>query len=720
MTLTSNTSEQEQSGRATKFASTSATKIVTEELTMEILAQHGIMVPRYSFVANEEDAVEKAKALGFPVVGKIISPQILHKTDVKAVKMGLNSEAEVRQLFAGAYRKLSSQYHVKGVLLEEMVPPGIELIVALQNDPQFGPIIMVGIGGLYTEVFRDVQFRVLPISKQDVLGMIGNLKCQKLLSGFRGFEPINLAMLTDAILRIGNLGTQLADHYESIELNPLIAYSNDYCAVDCKMILKENTRQKAISTAKPDLSYMDLFFDATSVAVFGASPQLGTVGNAILQKLILGNHGKKIFPVNAKGYSKIMGVKAYKHVHEIPERIDLAVVATDLKFVPAIMESCNRKGIHSMVILSGGGKEIGGERAIIEHQVGLLARNYGIRVIGPNCIGILNSKSPLDCIFQGYGKRIQKPPRGQIAFVSQSGTFGAAFLESAFDGLGVSKLVTYGNRTNVDEADLIWYLAHDSETKVIGMYFEGLEDGRKFMDTAKRVIMEHKKPIVVYKNNRTAYAAKQSALHNGSLAGSYEVAKGAFDQVGILPVNSYEELIASLKALSRQPVPLGNRIAMVTNGGGAVVGALDQIESLGLTIAQPSEQTKRAYVEYFPVTYAYGNPCDLTCVATATDFEFAIRKLIEDPNVDIIVAWLVPWFVLQKGPLEEDDILKVLAKIRNEKKPILIGTFSDKSSRGVSKNIEKLGIPVFHSLNTCMTAASTLAKWSKIIGQSKA
>src|SRR5437870_13778265 len=207
---------------------------------MEILAQHGIMVPRYSFVANEDDAVEKAKALGFPVVGKIISPQILHKTDVKAVKMGLNSEAEVRQVFAGAYSKLSSQYHVKGVLLEEMVPPGIELIVALQNDPQFGPIIMVGIGGLYTEVFRDVQFRVLPISRQDVLDMIGKLKCQKLLSGFRGFEIINLDMLADAILRIGYLGIQMADHYESIEINSLIAYSIRYCAVDWYLIVLEN------------------------------------------------------------------------------------------------------------------------------------------------------------------------------------------------------------------------------------------------------------------------------------------------------------------------------------------------------------------------------------------------------------------------------------------------------------------------------------------------
>ena len=715
MTQISNTSEQGQLGKATKFSS-SITRVLTEESTLEILAHNGITVPRFSFVTNENDAVKKARALRFPVVGKIISPEILHKTDVKAIKMGLNSEAEVRKLFADGYRKLSRQYQVRGVLLEEMVPPGVELIVALQNDPQFGPVIMVGIGGLYTEIFRDVQFRVLPISRQDVLDMIGKLKFQKLLSGFRGFEIINLDMLTDAILRIGYLGIQMADHYESIEINPLIAYPNDYCVVDCKMILREKPR-RTISRAKPDLSHMTQFFDATSVAVIGASPQLGTVGNAILQKLVLGNHGKKIFPVNLKGYPKIMGIKAYKHVHDITERIDLAVVATDLKFVPSIMESCSRKGIHNMVILSGGGKEMGGEHAIIERQVSLLARNYGIRVIGPNCIGLLNSKNPLDCVFQGYGKRVQRPVRGQVAFLSQSGTFGAAFLESAFDGLGVSKLITYGNRTNVDEADLLWYLAHDNETKVIGMYFEGLEDGRKFIDTAKRVIKEKKKPIVVYKNNRTTHAAKQSALHNGSLAGSYEITKGAFDQVGIISVNNYEELVASLKALSLQPVPKGNRIAMVTNGGGAVVGALDQIETLDLAIAPVSDQTRRAFREYFPLTYVHGNPCDLTCVATASDFEFAIARLLEDPNVDIIVAWLVPWFVLQKGPLEEDDIIQVLAKIQKGKKPILIGTFSDKSSRGVSKKIEKLGIPVFHSVNTCMTAACSLARWSKTIGQ---
>jgi 3-hydroxypropionyl-CoA synthetase (ADP-forming) len=715
--MTHNLLKQEELDGAKKILSTTKlTRVVTEETAKEILAGYGIKIPKFSFAANENDAVQKARALGFPLVGKIISPEILHKTDLNAIKMGVNSEAELRRWLDDVYGRLSKQYDVKGVLLEEMVASGIELIVSLQHDRQFGPVIMVGLGGIYAEIFRDVQFRVLPIDKHDALEMIENLKWRQLLNGFRNHKAINLDMLTDVILRISNLGTGLVDYYESIEINPLIAHPNDYRVVDAKMILREKPKTQAISVASPDLRHLDLFFNATSIALVGASPEFGKVGNSILQKLLQGNSNKKIFPVSPEGYPEIMGVKAYKHIEQIAERIDLVVVATDLKTVPAIMESCHGKNIHNMVILSGGGKEIGGEHGAIEHRINLLARKYDIRVIGPNCIGLFNNKNLLDCLFQGHGKTIERPARGNIAFLSQSGTFGAAFMESSCDALGVSKVVTYGNRSNVDEADMIWYLANDPETKVIGLYFEGLEDGRKFMETAKRVIKEKGKPIVAFKNNRTSHAGKQSALHNGSLAHSYEITKGALDQSGIVSVDSYEELVASLKALTLQPVPTGSKIAMVTNGGGAVVAALDQIENDHLSIAPISELTRRSFTEYYPPTYAVGNPCDLTCVATATDYEFAIRKFLQDPNVDIIVVWFVPWFVLQDHPLKRDHIIEVLTKFqRQRKKPILVGTYSQTFSKGVSKNIEKHGIPVYHSVMTCMTAASSLARWSQIM-----
>ena len=230
-------------------------------------------------------------------------------------------------------------------------------------------------------------------------------------------------------------------------------------------------------------------------------------------------------------------------------------------------------------------------------------------------------------------------------------------------------MISYGNRSDVDEADMIWYLSEDPHTKVIGLYVEGLGDGRKFVNTAKKVISERKKPIVVFKNGRTTRGAKQAASHTGSLGGTYTVVKGAFSQSGIISVDSYEELTASLKALSWQPVPRGNRVAMVTNGAGPIIAAIDQFEKLGLEVATLTDQSISSLKSHYPPTYVIGNPCDITGSANAADYKFAIQTFMDDPNVDIIM----PWFVFQDDPLEENivDILSEFNKIG--KKPILIG-----------------------------------------------
>src|ERR687885_1348331 len=215
-------------------------KVITEESAKEILKNYGINVPPYSIVMDADDAVTKAKQIGFPIVAKIVSPEILHKTDVKGVRVGINSEQEIRQTFEDMYGRLSRQFEVKGVLIERMRPAGVaELIIGLQNDPQFGPIIMLGLGGIYTEIFKDVSFRVLPITKRDAEEMIENLKGKQILKGFRGSEPVSIDVLSNAIVNIGKLGIDMASYYESIDFNPVIVYPNDYCVVDAKIILRE-------------------------------------------------------------------------------------------------------------------------------------------------------------------------------------------------------------------------------------------------------------------------------------------------------------------------------------------------------------------------------------------------------------------------------------------------------------------------------------------------
>jgi len=689
-------------------------KVITEELAKQVLAEYSVKVPKYALAKSAQDAENMALAVGFPLVAKIVSPEILHKTDVKGVKVGIINEAQAKQAFEDMHGRLSKQYNVKGVLLEKMAAPGgIELIVGLQNDPQFGPVIMAGIGGIYTEVFKDVSFRVLPITKEDAISMIEDLKGKQILKGFRGMPAVNMGMLAEALVNIGNFGTDMAPYYESIDFNPVIFYENDYVVVDAKILLRDKPDLEIISKAQPDSEYMDLFFNAKSVALIGASREAGKVGNSGLESLVEHEYKGKVYPVNAKGYPEIMGIKAYKSLDDIADNVDIVVVTVDLRFVPDLLKSAAKKGIHNFVVISGGGKELGGERAAIEAQIKDLSKQLRIRIIGPNCIGMFNGQNRLDCAFQGHA-RMLRPKDGSVAFLSQSGTVGIAFMESS-DTFGMSKMISYGNRSDVDEADMIWYLSEDPQTDVIGLYVEGLGDGRKFMNTAKRAIKERQKPIVVFKNGRSARGAKQAASHTGSLGGSYGVVKGALDQAGVISVDSYEELTASLKALDWQPAPKGGRVAMVTNGAGPVIAAIDNFERLGLQVAELSDETKKAFKEHYPATYVIGNPCDITGSANADDYRFAIQTFMDDPNVDI----LMPWFVFQDDPLEE-TIVDVLASFQKQKKkPMLVGAMGGPFTERISRRIEDANIPVYHTVTEWVAAAGALIKWARVSGQAR-
>jgi 3-hydroxypropionyl-CoA synthetase (ADP-forming) len=567
---------------------------------------------------------------------------------------------------------------------------------------------MVGLGGIYTELFKDVSFRVLPVTKGEALKMLESLRGKDILKGFRGSKPIDLDMLSEAIVNIGTLGVDMAGKYESIDFNPVVVYPDSYYVVDAKIILKEKSLDNAISIANPDSSYMDLFFNAKSVALIGASPEPGKIGNSVMESLVKHDYKGKVYPVNAKGYSEIMGVKAYKNLLDVKDPVDVVIVTVDLKFVPDLLTECGKKNIHNMVIISGGGKELGGERAAIEKRIQDQSRELNVRIIGPNCIGIFNGENRLDCAFQGH-LRMLRPKQGNVAFLSQSGTVGIAFMETS-DAFGLSKMISYGNRSDVDEADMIHYLAQDPNTNVIGLYVEGLGDGRKFMNSAKNVIKEHQKPIVVFKNGRSTKGAKQAASHTGSLGGSFAVISGAFEQTGIISVDSYEELTSALKALTWQPVPKGNKIAMVTNGAGPIIAAIDNFERLNLELAQLSDQTMKSFKEHYPATYVIGNPCDVTGSASADDYRFAIQSFLDDPNVDIIM----PWFVFQDDPLEE-KIVDILADFQKQKKkPILVGAMGGPYTEKISKKIEAFNIPVYQSVITWITAAGSLAKWHRV------
>lgn len=686
-------------------------KIITEELSKSILKSYGVKVPGYALVKSEEEAAREAKKLGFPLVMKVVSPQILHKTDVGGVKVGLDNVKDVKKTFKDMHGRLSKKkgVDVKGILLEKMVDPGVELIVGLQNDPQFGPVIMVGLGGVLTEVIKDVQFRMLPITTSDAKSMLNDLKGSKILRGFRGSKSIDMNMLAKALVQIGKLGVDNAKYFDSIDFNPVVVYPKSYNVVDAKIILRKEVKKGAISKTQPNDKHMETFFTPKSVALVGASSTPGKIGYSVLDSLAKHDYKGKVYPINPKQDS-ILGIKCYPSLESLPEKVDLVVVCVDLSVTPPIMEVCAKKGIHNVVIVSGGGKELGGERADYESQIKDLAIKHDIRVIGPNCIGMFNAANRLDCAFQGY-ERMIRAKQGPVALLSQSGTMGISFLETG-DSFGLSKMISYGNRSDVDEADMIWYLGNDPQTKVISLYVEGFGDGRKFINTAKKVMKQKKKPIVIWKSGRTEAGAKQAASHTGSLGGSNAIIMGAIKQAGIISVDSYQELAAVSKALAWQPKAKGNRAGLTSNGAGPMISAIDHFDRLGLKLATVSPKTVKKLKDHFPPTYVIGkgNPVDVTGGASADDYKFTIQAFMDDPNVDIIM----PWFVFQDDPLEE-TIIEYLAEFsKMNRKPLLVGANGGPYTNKVSALIEEKGVPVFDDIRDWVAAASALMQWGKV------
>ena len=643
---------------------------------------------------------------------KVVSPQILHKTDVGGVRVGLDNTGDVKRAFEDMYGRLSKRrgVDVKGILLERMVPEGIELIVGVQNDPQFGPVIMVGMGGTLTEIIKDVAFRMLPITLSDAKSMLRELKAAKLFDGFRGGAPVDTGTVAKMLVRIGRLGVENADYIDSIDFNPVVVYPKSHFVVDAKIILNRELKRNSVSKARPNMENMETFFTPKSVALVGASSGKGKIGNSILDSLANHDFKGKVYPINPKA-GTIFGRRCYPSVSAIPGRVDLAVVSVDLSMTPPVLEDCARKGTHSVVIVSGGGKELGGMRAEYEARVAELSKKHRIRIIGPNCIGMFNAANRLDCAFQGQDRMVRSR-LGNVAFFSQSGTMGISMLESA-DVFGLSKMISFGNRSDVDEADMIWYAANDPQTKVIGLYVEGFGDGRKFINTARRVMREKKKPIVIWKSGRTEAGARQAESHTGSLGGSNAIVMGVLRQAGVISVDSYQELVGVLKALAWQPPAGGNRVAMTSNGAGPMIGGIDHLERLGLRIGRLSPRLLKRMRDRFPpaVPIHNGNPADVGGGATAEDYRFVIQQFMDEPGIDIAM----PWFVFQDDPLEETIVGHLADLQRRGKKPLLAGGNGGPYTEKMIRLIEGHGIPVYQDLRTWVAAASALAQWGRVL-----
>jgi len=658
------------------------------------IEQYHFIRPRISFAATCDQALDQAKQIGFPVVLKICSADILHKTDVGGVLVGLWSEGEVEKayhLMMDKVSKLAPDARLEGVTVEEMIKGGVEIIIGLVRDKQFGLAILFGLGGIYTELLKDISFRLLPITKVDALSMIHDIKAGSLLRGYRGQKPVSEDMLINLLVNAGHLGLDMGNQLDSVDFNPIVVWEDQHRVLDVRILLSQD--KTPTLSASPNVSYLDNFFRANAVALVGASSISGKLGNSILDSLSQHDYKGKVFPINP-GHNEIMGLPAYPNVASIPSGTDLVVAVISLSKVPGLIQEIAACGIHNLVVVSGGGKELGEITRKLEAEIREQAIQNKVRIIGPNCIGTFDGNTRLDTFFQVH-ERMLRPNAGKVAMITQSGTVGTIFLEAAT--FGISKFISYGNRVDVDEADLLAYLDQDPETSVIACYVEGFENGRKFMETARKVSPH--KPVIIYKAGRSQAGAKASISHTGFFGGSFPLYRGAFLQAGLINVNSIEELIAAAKALAMQPEAAGPRVAMISNGAGTLIQAMDLLDEYQLSMPELQPVSVERLKKVYPAFYIVQNPIDVTGSATSQDYILGIQALIEDPNIDIIM----PWFVFQDTPLDE-GIVESLADLSSTK-PILCGGMGGPYTEIMSHTLDDAGVPCFSSVRPWLAAA---------------
>jgi len=448
------------------------------------------------------------------------------------------------------------------------------------------------------------------------------------------------------------------------------------------------------------------FFKPASVAVIGASTNPEKLGYAVVKNLIDGGYSQtgKVFPINLNA-REVLGFPAYPSVLDVPDPIDLAVVVIPYEHVPDTLRTCGEKGIPAAVVISAGFREAGREGLERELELIEIAREYGIRLIGPNCLGVIDTFTPLNASFAAG-----TPPKGPMAFMSQSGALGTAVLDIALAGrLGLSKFVSLGNKADVDEVDLLNAWCEDEHTRVILIYSEGMADGQEFIRVARRVTAI--KPVVAIKSGVTQAGSRAVSSHTGSLAGSEQAYHAAFRQAGVLRAESMQSLFDIALAMGYQPLLKGERIAIVTNAGGPGILATDALERAGLSLARFKNETITALQEYLPDAASAANPVDVLGDARADRYRFALEMVIDDPNVDGLLVVLTP-----QAMTEIEETARAVGEIASagSEKPVIACFMGEARVETGIEQLHAYGVPNYPFPERAALAFKAMADYGKV------
>lgn len=667
-----------------------------------ILAEYGIPTTKEMLIGDLDEAEAAADNIGYPVVLKVCAAAAQHKTEQKLITLGIPNAVELKK----AYDRLAPKALDLGggILVQEMVRGSREIVMGLSRDEQFGPCVMFGLGGIFTEALGDVSFRVAPLSQQDARDMTTEITGSKILEGIRGLEPARIDQISRHLQQLGQIGL---DHPQvrNIDINPMIIRKGRPVAVDALIELQKH--QPPASQEKSVTGNLAKLFEPQSVAVIGASGTPHKAGNDVIQNILANGFEGKLYLVNPKG-GEILGHRVYPSIQSLPDAIDLAIIILPAAATPQAIRDCAAKGAKAIVMAASGFAEVDEQGEKLQQETIQAIRETGVRAIGPNTSGHTSTPHNFTSSFFPLGK----VPRGHVSYLAQTGNFATHTMRYIISGehFGVARVLGMGNKLDVEESEVLEYYGQDPETRAIFVYLESFKKPRRFLEVARRVTRS--KPVILLKGGSTAEGSRAAVAHTAALASDDRITDGALRQAGVVRVYDYSHLILAAKALATMPLPGGNRVSFSAPSGAMLVCMTDLCQRRwGLQVPQLEKKPRRYLQEISPPYIRMRNPVDIWPAATATGVEFAYREgteaVLKDANIDAAVMILM---ITEETGVPSMEFIVELAK-RYPAKPLYVTFSGQKKHMDAAKAyLEPRGVPTFPLIEQPFEVLSILAR----------
>jgi acetyl coenzyme A synthetase (ADP forming)-like protein len=673
---------------------------------------YGIPVPKEGVAKSAAEAVKLATGMGFPVVMKIVSPDILHKTEAGGVMVGVktaaDAEANYATILANA-KKYKSDAKIEGIQVQQMLLGGQEVIIGAVTDGSFGKLVAFGLGGVLVEVLKDITFRLAPATKEDALSMLDGIQAHEMLKGVRGSDPADRDAIADIIVNVSQLITDFPEISE-MDLNPVFATKADAIAADVRIVVDFDPKPPRPRPNHDDIvRQMNRIMKPKSVAVIGASAENGKIGNSVMKNLINGGYKGEIYPIHPKA-DEIMGKKVYKSVKDVPGEVDIAVFAIPANFVAAALTECGEKKVVGAILIPSGYAETGNMKG--QEEIQAIGQKYGVRLMGPNIYGFYYTHANLCATFcTAYDVK------GSAALSSQSGGIGMAIIGfSRSAKMGVSAIVGLGNKSDIDEDDLLTFFEQDDNTQIIAQHCEDLKDGRAFAEVAKRV--SKKKPIVVLKAGRTSAGAKAASSHTGALAGNDKIYEDVFNQSGVIRARSLRDMLEFARGIPVLPTPKGENVVIITGAGGSGVLLSDACIDNKLSLMTIPPDLDAAFRKFIPPFGAAGNPVDITGGEPPITYVNTVKLGLEDPRIHSLILgyWhtiVTPPMVFARNMVEVKNAMKA----KGIEKPIVASLAGDIEVEEAADYLYQNGIVAYaYSTEIPVAVLGAKYKWARGAG----